>query len=542
MIETPQVADCMQTAQAGPQLLQDWIARAALRDPDRPCIVCAEDGRTLSYGQLRDLTQRVGACLRAHGLGRNDRVALLANNSIEHLACYFGVMACGATVCTVHVEMNRNHLQHILPAIDPRMVLFEAGLNLDDVLAAASAPCVPLGRWDDGDIGGFYADLGRYQPGDNGVPRVREQDDAVIFFTSGTSDRPKGVVLSFRELFCNAVATADAFGMTGNDRIYDYRSFNWCSAQVLSALAPLARGATLILGRRFSRSHFFEHIKHYGATIAAGNPTTINMLLNSNEKTRGADVPSLRFVTSSSAPLMIEEWRRFEDNFGIRVSQGYGCSEIGWIAAHAGENRRLGTVGKPMPYLNLRILDRDGRALGAGDVGSVEAGGFEDSVFRYLAEDGTFKVNSRGRMKTGDLGYLDADGFLHLTGREKELIIRGGVNISPVEIDSLLMQRPEVAEAATVGVPDRIYGEEVVSYVVLRPGSTIEPEEILRYCNSVLAAFKAPKQILLANDLPKNERGKLDRKALLERWKADQAGRAIGGIPGRGQGPRNRDP
>jgi acyl-coenzyme A synthetase/AMP-(fatty) acid ligase len=307
--------------------------------------------------------------------------------------------------------------------------------------------------------------------------------------------------------------------MTGNERIYDSRSFNWCSAQVLSALAPLARGATLIQGKKFSRSRFFEHIRQYGVTIVAGNPTVINLLLNSGEKTRAPDVPSLRFMTSSSAPLLIQEWQRFEDHFGIRVSQGYGCSEVGWIAGNPGEDRRLGTVGKPMPYLNVCILDREGRALSAGEAGSVEAGGFEESSFRYLAEDGTFKSNSRGRMKTGDLGFLDAQGFLHLTGREKELIIRGGVNISPVEIDSLLMQRPEVAEAATVGVPDRVYGEEVVSYVVLRPGSTIEADEILRYCSGVLSAFKAPKQIFFTNDLPKNERGKLDRKALLERWK-----------------------
>ena len=515
----------MQRAQAGPQLLRDWIERAAQRYPDKACIASAEDGRILSYRQLQQLTAHIGASLRERGVAAKDRVALLAGNSIEHLACYFGVMAYGATICTVHVEMNRHHLKGILPAIDPRLVLFEEGLDLDDVLAASSAPHLPLGRWDESDTGGFYAGVGRDHAFDNGAQTAREQDDAVIFFTSGTSDRPKGVALTFRELLCNAVATAEGFGITGNDRIYDFRSFNWCSAQVLSALAPLSCGATLILGRRFSRSRFFEHIKRYAATIAAGNPTTINMLLNGNERTRTADVPSLRFVTSSSAPLLVEEWQRFEDHFGIRVSQGYGCSEIGWIAANPGEERRLGTVGRPMSYLNLRILDSEERALGVGEVGSVEVGGFEDSSFRSLAEDGTFKINSRWRMKTGDLGFLDTDGFLHLTGREKELIIRGGVNISPVEIDSVLMQRPEVVEAATVGVPDPIYGEEVVSYVVLRPGSIIDPGDILRYCSDALPAFKVPTQILFTQDLPKNERGKLDRKALLERWRMAHAGR-----------------
>src|SRR5262249_28183094 len=143
-----------------------------------------------------------------------------------------------------------------------------------------------------------------------------------------------------------------------------------------------------------------------------------------------------------------------------------------------------------------------------------------DNDYRYLADDGAVQVDSRARMKTGDLGFLDADGYLHLTGREKELIIRGGVNISPVEIDSLLMQRPEGGEGATGGIPDAIYGEEVVSYVVARAGSRIDTDELMRYCSAALPAFKAPKRIVVSDALPKNERGKLDRKALAERWSA----------------------
>jgi acyl-coenzyme A synthetase/AMP-(fatty) acid ligase len=521
----------MEALTASPQLLRDWIDRAARRDPEKPCIVSVEDGRTLTYEQLRQLASRIAAHLRGRGVRANDRVALLAENSIEHLACYFGVMAYGATICTIHVEMNRHHLGRILPALNPRLILFEEGLGLDDMFAATSVPALPLGSWDSSRGVGFYAAIGRGEADDSNIQAPREQSDAVIFFTSGTSDRPKGAVLTFRELLCNAIATADAFGIRGDDRIYDFRSYNWCSAQVLSALAPLYRGATLILGRKFSRSRYFEHVKEYRATVATGNPTTVNLLLNSDEKTCASDLPWLRFVTSSSAPLLVEEWQRFEERFGIRISQGYGCSEIGWIAANPGEQRRVGTVGKPMPYLKLRILSREGQPLPAGEVGSVDVGGFDDNSYRYLAEDGTVQVNSRGRMKTGDLGFLDEDGFLHLTGREKELIIRGGVNISPLEIDSLLMQRPEVADVATVGVPDRIYGEEVVSYVVLRPGAAVGADEILRYCSSVLPAFKTPKQILLSKDLPKTERGKLDRKALVERWRTENGERRTDNEP-----------
>ena len=228
---------------------------------------------------------------------------------------------------------------------------------------------------------------------------------------------------------------------------------------------------------------------------------------------------ALRFITSSSAPLTVEEWRRFESRFGIPLAQGYGSSETGWIAAIPGEARRIGTVGRPFPYHDLRIVGADGAPLGAGEVGQVEIGGLGGHAYRYLAEDGAVTVASHGRIRTGDLGRLDRDGFLTLTGREKELIIRGGVNISPVEIDGFLMQHPELIEVATIGVPDPVYGEEVVAYVVARAGMTIDTGELLRFCGDGLPAFKAPKHIVICRSLPKTERGKLDRRALAERWR-----------------------
>ncbi len=504
--------------QVGPQVLRDWIERAAARAPDKPYIVGAEDGSAISYGELRALTRRMAAVLGRRGIGTNHRVVLLANNSIEHLACYLGVMAYGATICTIHVEMNRNHLDNIFARLKPNLVLCQEGLGLDDLLAGVSAPRLPLGQWNASAAGTFYGEVAASAPSDAVLTTTRARDDAVIFFTSGTSSRPKGVVLTFREHLSNIAPTADGFGVTAGDRIYDFRSYNWASAQLLSALVPLARGATLVMARKFSASRFFDHIRAHGATIAAGNPTTLNMLLNGEDLAHRDSLPALRFVTSSSAPLLIEEWRRFEERFGVPVAQGYGASETGWIAATPGEARRHGTVGRPLAYHDLAIVDAGGRRLPAGEIGAVEIGGFPDNEYRYLAEDGTIRVNARGRAKTGDVGFLDADGFLHLTGRETELIIRGGVNISPLEIDSALMRRPEVMEAATIGVPDGTYGEEVVSYVVLRPGARVDAADILRYCADVLPAFKAPKQVLLRERLPKTERGKLDRRALVAAW------------------------
>jgi acyl-coenzyme A synthetase/AMP-(fatty) acid ligase len=511
----------LKEAEFGPDLLRHWIDRAAERAPDKAYIVSVDDRRTISYRQLRGLSRQIATFLAARGIRSNDRIALLAGNSIEHLACYIGVMAYGATICTIHVEMNRGHLAQILPTLNPRLAVFDARLGLDDILAKTSAPCLPLGSFDDDANGGFYKSVTGCKPTDINLTSTRPQDDACILFTSGTSARPKGVVLTFRELLANVGPTADGLGMTVDDRIYDFRSFNWCSAQVLSALAPLSRGASLILGRKFTRSRFFQHIADHGATIAAGNPTTINMLLNSDDSPNVEALASLRFVISSSAPLLSEDWRRFEQHFGIPIAQSYGCSEIGWISTNPGAGRHIGTVGKPSRYHKLAIVDDRGQPLPPGDIGHVEVGAFPDNDYRYLADDGTIKVHCRGRLCTGDIGFLDADGYLHITGRERDLIIRGGINISPLEIDSILLQRPEIIEVATVGVPDRTYGEEVVSFVVARPGATIDIDDLLRYCSAVLPASKAPKQIVLSNHLPKTARGKLDRRALAEQWTSD---------------------
>jgi acyl-coenzyme A synthetase/AMP-(fatty) acid ligase len=502
---------------AGPGLIRAWINRAERLHPDKPYIVSVEDGRVITFGEFAGLVRRIGSFLDRAEIATNDRIALLAANSIEHVACFVGVMAYGATICTVHVEMNRRHLGRIMAQLKPRFALHDDDLAPDHIPDGAS--CLRLGRWDTPAAGTLFASVQGGDPGGAYNSQTTARDDSVIYFTSGTTDCPKGVVLSYREQIGNLEPTADGFGISAADRIYDFRSFNWASAQLLGVLGSLCRGATLVMRKRFSATCFFDDIRAHDVTVAAGNPTTINMLLGTGHAIRASDVPTLRFVTSSSAPLSEPEWRRFEERFGIPVAQAYGSSETAWIAVNPGRDRRFGTVGRPLAYHRLAIVDSKGRGLPQGETGEVEIGAWDDNEYRYLDADGAIRVNSRGRIRTGDIGYLDADGFLHLTGREKDIIIRGGVNISPVEIDSVLMQRPEIAEAATVGVPDPVWGEEVVSYVVLRPGDPFMPDDLIRYCAAQLPAFKAPKQIFLRVELPKNARGKLDRKALVAEWR-----------------------
>ena len=511
---------------AGPARLRAWLAEGARRFGDKPFATSIDQGKTISFAQFHELTERLGRYLAAAGFEANDRVALLSNNSIEHLATYIGVMAYGATICTVHVEMNATRVDEILHRLGPRLVLYEEALGLERLARGAPWPALALGDWSAPGGTGLCALLGELpcrndQPA-AGIHGVSAEDVACILFTSGTAASPKGVVLTFRELLDNVVPTADAFAITDADRILDYRSYNWASAQILSGLAPLAKGATVLMARKFSQHRFFDWVREHRATIAAGNPTTINMLLNRTSGVPAADVRTLRFMTSSSAPLLVDEWQRFEQRFGITIAQGFGTSETGWIAGSRENARRMGSVGRPFAYQQLAIVDAAGRGLPAGETGSVEIGGEPSHRYRYLDDDGVIRVNGTGRIRTGDLGYLDPDGFLFLTGREKDLIIRGGVNISPLEIDDVLVRHVAILEAATIGVPDPIRGEEVVSYVVLRPHARVCERAVIEHCAASLAMAKVPKRVLFRSSLPKTERGKMDRKTLVAEWKAEE--------------------
>jgi len=501
-----------------------WLERNAAKTPDKVLIYSIDQDKPISHGEMLGLARQMARFLKSRNIAPNDRVVLLSNNSIEHLAVYYSVLAFGATICTVHVEMNAAHLSEIIKSVAPKLILVESGLDVDRAEIGAIAETLDLGDWLPGGGSGLFAELGNLSGDPADAPINEGKHIASIFYTSGTTAKPKGILCSFNDLCENAEGACAAFGIGEGDRILDYRSFNWMSAQTLSGLGSICAGATLLLAQKFSQSRFFGWIKDLEATIAAGNPTVINMLINRPVEITRSDFKQLRFVTSSSAPLLVGDWQKFEDMYGIEIAQGFGSSETGWIAGANEGARRIGSVGKPIPYQNVKIVDGDGKQLPAGAPGSIELGDGKDRLFAYLGDDGAPQIGGVGRFKTGDLGYLDEDGFLFVSGREKDLIIRGGINISPVEVDNILIGLKGVAEAATIGVPDDIYGEEVVAYVALEDGADITPEDILAALEGQMPEAKLPKTITIRDSLPKTERGKLDRQALRNIWEKEKGG------------------
>jgi acyl-coenzyme A synthetase/AMP-(fatty) acid ligase len=282
--------------------------------------------------------------------------------------------------------------------------------------------------------------------------------------------------------------------------------------------APLVAGATAHIARKFSASRFFDCLKQNDINIGFVVPTMINMLLSANPRVSGRELPKLEFLTCSSAPLFLDRWQTFEETFGITLCQSGGSSEGGNTAAHRGKDRKLGTIGPPLKYQQVRIVDEQGAELAPGELGEIVVGGGLQQAFGYLKADGTVERLPADGHHTGDLGRIDEDGHLVIVGRKKDLIIRGGVNIAPLEIDAVLHEMRGIAEAAVAGVPDPIYGEEVIGFVNLSRGSSLSSEEILAHCRSKLPLFKLPKSILLLDELPKNARGKVDRKQLVDLW------------------------
>jgi acyl-coenzyme A synthetase/AMP-(fatty) acid ligase len=285
----------------------------------------------------------------------------------------------------------------------------------------------------------------------------------------------------------------------------------------MSLMPFLEKGLTMHIARRFSHSRFFEWIQRHGVTFAVGVPTVVNMLLNKPLGYTAKDVPTLRLMTCSTAPLTPEQWLRFEEMYGVKLLQMYGMSEAGWICCNRHYQSKMGTVGVHALHQELEIVDPQGRPCPPNVEGEVSVGGPHCAI-GYLNEDGTIEPIRGKRIKSGDLAVMDDQGFVRVTGRTKDLIIRGGVNIAPLEIDAVLLKHAGVQDAAAVGVPDKIYGEEVVCYVVARPGAILTEAAITEHCRATLPAPKVPKQVFIVAELPKSDRGKVLRDKLKDDW------------------------
>jgi acyl-coenzyme A synthetase/AMP-(fatty) acid ligase len=500
------------------QPIAELFARYRARDPDKTAIVDLDGNSSITFGELDQVTTDIAADLKYRGLRKGDRVLLLSDESLEKLLIWFGVWRIGAVICPLNIEINESMMAQLTRSVNPRLIFCHNDLTLSALVGDHPAPRIRFGGWRNkaGIADEYFAELKTGSTSAEVSERNNPEDIACIFCTSGTTARPKIVVYDHCAYWLNGLSTLEFLGLTENDRTLEYRSFGWNSAQVLSLMPFLQTGLTMHIAKKFSHSRFFEWIKNFGITFSAGVPTVLNMLLNKPLGYTAKDVPTLRLMTCSTAPLTAQQWKQFEEMYGVKLLQCYGMSEAGWVCGNRTYKNKVGTVGVPALHQEFEIVDAQGEAVPAGVEGEITAGGPHTAI-GYLRDDGAIDSIRPARIKTGDLGIKDEEGFVRVSGRTKDLIIRGGVNIAPAEIDEVLLKHPGILDVAAVGVPDKIYGEEVVCYVTPKdPDLTVA--SVLAHAQRHLPPAKAPKQVLIVPELPKSDRGKVLRDKLREDW------------------------
>jgi long-chain acyl-CoA synthetase len=469
------------------------------------------EGREWTNVEQQHAANRFAHALGRLGLAVGDRVVVLLPNCPEVLQAYAGILKAGGVIVPVVFLLGPDEVRHILADSEARVVVTAAAFL--DKVAGFTGTIVLVG--DDAPRGWNELIAGESEVFTT-VDRA-DNDLAVILYTAGTTGQPKGVALSHANLASNARAAASLYEL-------DRTAWTLMVLPLSHSYGLTVMNAGSILGtkgvllRWFSPGGVLEAIQQYRVESMSAVPTMLVYLLNYPDAD-GFDTSSMRSWGSGAAPLPLEIVEPFERKFGGRILEGYGLTEASpVVSAHRLSGvRKLGSVGQPLPGVTVAILDDDDRPLPPGEVGEVCVRGPNVMQGYYQLPEETARTLQNGWLHTGDVGRQDADGYLFIIERKKDLIIRGGFNIYPREVEDVLYAHPAVAEAAVVGVRDALMGEEVRAFVVLKSGATTDAGTLVNFCQARLARYKCPRQIRFVDALPKSPIGKILRKELRSR-------------------------
>jgi acyl-CoA synthetase (AMP-forming)/AMP-acid ligase II len=495
--------------------LADVLARHARAQPDAPLIIAPEAGRTLAYGELarqRDLLTRY---LAHQGLKPGDTVALYLHNGYQTATLFLATMCAGYIVAPLNLLSQRSQLAWVAAHSEAKLIFTcaaHAGA-LTEALKDVSSP--PIVTVIDVDAAEIFDEASL--PETSAAEATKATDTALLMYTSGTTGTPKGCLLTHANLLAGARAVAEWHALTPQDRVLSSLPLYHINGQVIATLAPFVSGGGIVAPHRFSASQWWDLVARYDCTWINMVPTIIAYLLNAADSAKRT-FPHLRFGRSASAPLPAEHCKAFEAHFGVPVIEGMGmteCASTVFCNPHDAR-RRYGSPGLPCGC-EASIVAPDGRALGTGETGEIVLRGPNVMNGYFKAPDKTAEaISADGWLKTGDLGHRDADGFYFVTGRLKELIIKGGENIAPREIDEALLKHPAVLEAAAFAFADLNYGQDIAVAIVPKPGVSIDEAEIKAWCLAELGRYKTPSRWFVVDELPKGPSGKVQRLRLVE--------------------------
>ncbi|GLW30936.1 long-chain-fatty-acid--CoA ligase [Actinoplanes regularis] len=479
------------------------LAVSAARDGDAPALRLGDT--VVSYAQLDVAGARVAGLLRDRGVQPGDRVGIMLPNVPQFAAVYYGILRAGAVVVPMNVLLKAREVAFYLGDSQAKLVLAWHGFAEDATAGAAAAgtECLLVTP------GEFEALLGDTTPQDQVVERDPSAT-AVILYTSGTTGSPKGAELSHANLIRNAEVATDLLTLTSSDVVLGALPLFHSFGQTCGLNAAVAAGACLALVPRFDPQAALEMIHRHRVTIFEGVPTMYVALLAHPERAR-FNVDSLRLCASGGAALPVEVLRAFEAEFGCILLEGYGLSETSPVVSfnHADRERKAGSIGTPVEGVEMALRDVE------NGIGEIVIRGHNIMKGYWGRPDATAEViDAAGWFHSGDLARMDEDGYFFIVDRKKDMIIRGGYNVYPREIEELLYEHPAVREAAVIGIPHAELGEEVCAAIALKDGATATAGELREHVKTQAAAYKYPRHVWIVDELPKSPTGKILKRAV----------------------------
>ena len=512
----------------------DWIVLQAGRRPGKPALIAADEA--LNYAELATGCEQVAAALAAAGIVAGDRVAWLGCNSAAMLQALFGCARLGAIFMPLNWRLAPPEHRAMLAEAEPRLLCVEREFvvpSFDAAVAPHGTRCVGVGVRPGAEPPGWTGWQAFVDAASGPPPRPQVDPSAplLLCYTSGSTGRPKGVLLSHAALAANADASVDMHAMTSDDRVLTTLPLFHVGGLNILTTPALRTGATVVLHPRFDPDAAFDAIAHERITLTVLVPAQLEVMI-AHPRWRDADLSSLRMISTGST-IVPERLIRAVHARGLPLIQVWGATETSPIAAclHADEAvERAGTTGRAAAGCALRIVDPAGQDVATGVAGEVlvQGGVVMNGYWRDPA--GSAAALAGGWYHSGDCGHLDADDYLTIDGRLKDMIISGGENVSPAEVEGVLLECPDIAEAAVVGRPDPRWGEQVVAVVAPAGGAALTPERVIGLFDGRLARFKTPRAVLVVDALPRTALGKV-RKEDVRQLVAARMGGAPAGHP-----------
>ena len=524
------------TRESGAQNIPQLLADRVLRSPDKAFLFSEADGRHFTYAEFQSAVDRTSAMLEAHGVGKGDVVSLLMPNSAEYIVAYFACWKLGALAGPVNSLLKEHEIEFVMNNSEAKAALVASEYRERVEKIKAQLPHLKsIVTFDDEGEARIELSqkparqsrgIGIAVPDARASDTFRLDDDAIIIYTSGTTGKPKGCLLTHGNLIANARQISEWLHFTKDDRLLTIMPLFHMNAVSVTTMSALYAGGSTVVSPKFSAKNFWNIISDNQITSFGSVATMLSMLLNTypDGVPKGLKTEQLRFAMCGSAPVPGEVVKKFEETFNCPVIEGYGLSESTCRSTFnpPDERRRAGSCGLPIGN-EMRVVDDDDNQVPTGELGEIVLRGENILKGYFKNPDATETAFRGGWFHTGDIGYQDNDGYFFIVDRKSDMIIRGGENIYPREIDEVLYQHPQIAAAAAVGVPDALYGEEVTAVIVLKPRANVSEQEVIEFCKARLADYKCPKTVRFVDDIPKGPTGKLLKRELARMLSTDYA-------------------